>query len=78
MTRYVLIPQRQGKSQRLTLPMEMLRVKKWLETECYLLVDRGERGVEVTPYLYDLTEDGFIPVESSPSRDNLSEGKDDD
>jgi hypothetical protein len=44
------------------LPMEMLREKKWLGTECYLLVDRGKRGVEVKPYLYDLTEDGFIPA----------------
>lgn len=78
MTRYILIPQRQGKTQRITLPMEMLRVKNWLETECYLLVDTGKRTVEVKPYLYDLTEDGFIPAKPNPSSDSLSEGKDDD
>jgi len=77
LTRYVLIPQRQGKTQRITLPMEMLRKKEWLKADCYMMLDDGKEEVTLKQYLYSDTKEEAEPEAWSSSRDNLSEGKDD-
>jgi len=76
LTRYILIPQRQGKTQRVTLPMEMLREKKWLKTDCYVMIDEGEKEVRLKRYLCDDTKEEIEQEAWSSSRDNLSEDKD--
>lgn len=50
MIRYIVIPQRRAKSQRVTLPIELIKDKKWLKVDCYLIVDRGADFVTLTPY----------------------------
>jgi len=55
LTRYILIPQRQGNTQRVTLPMEMLKEKKWLKTDCYVMIDEGKEEVRLKRYLYSDT-----------------------
>lgn len=78
MTRYILIPQRQGKSQRLTLPMHLLRQKGWIETDCYIMKDFGGVGVVLTPYLQRDKECEDKPKDPDYFENNPSEDKHDD
>jgi hypothetical protein len=48
--RYIVRPQIRAKSQRVTLPIELIKDKKWLKVDCYLIVDRGADFVTLTPY----------------------------
>jgi hypothetical protein len=48
--RYIVQPQKRAKCQRITLPIELLKDKKWLKVDCYLIVDRGADFVTLTPY----------------------------
>ena len=48
--RYTVRPQRRAKSQRITLPLELLKDKKWLEVDIYVIVDRGADFITLTPY----------------------------
>jgi tricorn protease-like protein len=50
LVRYIVRPQRRAKSQRITLPLELLKDKKWLKVDCYTLVDRGADFITLTPY----------------------------
>lgn len=50
LVRYIIIPQKRGMSQRVTLPMELLKEKKWLKTDCYMVIDRGADFITITPY----------------------------
>ena len=78
MTRYILIPQRQGKSQRLTLPMEMLRTKDWLHVDCYVMKDSDGTGVTLTPYLWEDKPLDEKCIDPDCSGNNQSEAKHDD
>lgn len=78
MTRYILIPQRQGKSQRLTLPMHLLRQKGWLDVDCYRMRDSGGVGVTLLPYLQIGTECEDKPTDLDYFVNNPSEDKHDD
>lgn len=71
MTRYILIPQRQGKSQRLTLPMHLLRQKGWLDVDCYTMKDCDGVGVTLTPYLRLNEECEDKPKDPDCSENNL-------
>jgi len=48
--RYIVRPQRRAKSQRITLPLELTKSKKWLDVDCYIIVDRGADFITLTPY----------------------------
>lgn len=48
--RYIVRPQRRAKSQRITLPLELTKDKKWLDVDCYIIMDRGADFVTLTPY----------------------------
>jgi len=50
LTKYVVIPQRQGRTQRITLPMELLKSKNWLKTDCYVIEDNGEEQITIKTY----------------------------
>jgi len=61
LARYVLIPQRQGNTQRITLPMEMLRKKEWLKADCYILIDERKGEVTLKQYMYSDTKEEAEP-----------------
>lgn len=48
--RYIVRPQKRAMSQRVTLPLELIKDKKWLKVDCYLIVDRGADFITLTPY----------------------------
>jgi len=56
--------------------MEMLRKKKWLETDCYMMLDEGKEEVTLKQYLYNNTKEEAKPEAWSSSRNNLGEDKD--
>ena len=56
LTKYIVIPQRRGKSQRITLPIDLLRSKEWLKTDCYMIEDNGEDEVIIRTYSEYLKE----------------------
>lgn len=78
MTRYILIPQKQGKSQRLTLPMRLLKRKGWLGVACYAMKDFDGVGVTLTPYLQINEEYEDKPKDPDYSENNLIGDRHDD
>jgi hypothetical protein len=51
---YLAVPQKRGNSQRITLPVHMLKEKKWLRVDLYLVCDHDGEYVTLRPYNYDL------------------------
>lgn len=49
-TRYIVIPRKRGGSQRITIPAGILKAKKWLKEECYIITDYGGPFITLMPY----------------------------
>lgn len=78
MTRYILIPQRQGKTQRITIPMALLRKKDWLRTVYYMMTDEGKEEVTLKQHLSDDTKESAELDARSSSRHKLTGESSDD
>lgn len=56
LSRYVVVPQKRGRSQRITLPLNLLKSKNWLKTDCYVIEDNDEDEVIIKTYSDDLNQ----------------------
>ena len=65
LTNYLAIPQKRGSSQRITLPVNMLKKKKWLKVDLYLVCDHDGDYVTLKPYDWGL--DAKLPRKGNAS-----------
>ena len=50
LTRHIVIPQKRGKSQRITIPMDLLKDREWLSVDCYVFEENEDGKVVVMSY----------------------------